>query len=103
MKTRLKLFASALLFIALNAYSMPANQAFSSGFMPSAWPAPTLSANEGTSSNNQAKKPNKSKAKKGGGVRFYEGSAETRRERERRLLRECKGRPNSGACEGYTR
>lgn len=28
-------------------------------------------------------------------------SAESARERERRLLRECKGRPNAGACSGY--
>lgn len=27
---------------------------------------------------------------------------ETSRERERRLLRECKGRPNAGACTGFT-
>lgn len=26
---------------------------------------------------------------------------ESARERERRLLRECKGRPNAGACSGY--
>lgn len=26
---------------------------------------------------------------------------ETRKERDQRLLRECKGRPNAGACEGY--
>jgi hypothetical protein len=29
------------------------------------------------------------------------GYGETVAERERRLLRECKGRPNAGACEGY--
>ena len=29
------------------------------------------------------------------------GSAETRAERDKRLARECKGRPNAGACEGY--
>ena len=29
------------------------------------------------------------------------GPGETRSEREQRLLRECRGRPNSGACEGY--
>lgn len=29
------------------------------------------------------------------------GPAETRSERDKRLLRECKGRPNAGACEGY--
>lgn len=28
-------------------------------------------------------------------------SEETRAERERRLLRECRGRPNAGACLGY--
>ena len=31
------------------------------------------------------------------------GSAETPLQRERRLKRECKGRPNAGACEGYAR
>ena len=30
------------------------------------------------------------------------GSAESRRDRDRRLLRECKGRVNAGACAGYT-
>ncbi len=29
------------------------------------------------------------------------GYGETRKERDQRLLRECKGRPNAGACEGY--
>ena len=29
------------------------------------------------------------------------GSEERPRDRERRLLRECKGRPNAGACSGY--
>jgi hypothetical protein len=30
------------------------------------------------------------------------GSAETVAERRARLQRECKGRPNAGACTGYT-
>ncbi|MGE8317361.1 MAG: hypothetical protein ACN6O3_01365 [Comamonas sp.] len=30
-----------------------------------------------------------------------QGSAETTTERERRLLRECRGLPNAGACLGY--
>ena len=30
-------------------------------------------------------------------------SEETRAERDRRLYRECWGRPNAGACLGYTR
>ena len=29
------------------------------------------------------------------------GSEETPSERDRRLYRECQGRPNSGACAGY--
>jgi len=29
------------------------------------------------------------------------GNGETIQERDRRLARECKGRPNAGACEGY--
>ena len=29
------------------------------------------------------------------------GSGETRAERERRLTRECRGRPNAGACLGF--
>lgn len=35
--------------------------------------------------------------------RFDQGSGETVSERERRLYRECQGRPNAGACEGYAR
>ena len=29
------------------------------------------------------------------------GSTETTAQREKRLLRECRGRPNAGACLGY--
>ena len=29
------------------------------------------------------------------------GGPESRAERDKRLLRECQGRPNAGACEGY--
>jgi hypothetical protein len=36
-------------------------------------------------------------------AKFVNGSAESTKERERRLKRECKGKPNAGACEGYTR
>jgi len=31
------------------------------------------------------------------------GPGETRAERDQRLLRECKVKPNAGACEGYAR
>ena len=34
--------------------------------------------------------------------RIHRGSAESTAERDKRLLRECKGRPNAGACAGYT-
>lgn len=37
-------------------------------------------------------------------VKFLDsGSGETKAARERRLKRECKGRPNAGACLGFTR
>ncbi len=29
------------------------------------------------------------------------GYGENRAERDKRLLRECRGKPNAGACEGY--
>ena len=35
-------------------------------------------------------------------VPYDSGSGESRQERERRLLRECKGRVNAGACAGHT-
>ncbi|OGB10136.1 MAG: hypothetical protein A3E79_14945 [Burkholderiales bacterium RIFCSPHIGHO2_12_FULL_61_11] len=38
-----------------------------------------------------------------GKVTFLRGSEETAQERSTRLKRECKGRVNAGACEGYTR
>jgi hypothetical protein len=53
-----------------------------------------------------SRKPRKTKAakkSKGGNVSFHDGSAESRSERDRRLTRECRGRSNSGLCEGYTR
>jgi hypothetical protein len=43
----------------------------------------------------------KTKKKKSNTVKYDKGSAETTAERDRRLKRECKGRPNAGACLGY--
>jgi hypothetical protein len=91
----------ALFLIATGADSVPAKPLFP-------FQNPTLQATGGNPSGkaSTAKKPKKekkAKGKKGGGVTFYEGNAESRSERERRLMRECKGRPNAGACEGYTR
>ena len=48
-------------------------------------------------------KPHKAKKKKAAQRKIANGSAESTTERERRLSRECQGRPNAGACEGYTR
>ena len=91
----------AILFIAFGADSVRANPIF-----PSQSPVVHVTASSTLAQSNQPKKPKKekkAKAKKGGGVSFYEGSGETRAERDKRLTRECKGRPNSGLCEGYTR
>ena len=41
------------------------------------------------------------KKKKSAHVKYDKGSAESTAERDRRLTRECKGRPNAGACLGY--
>lgn len=43
------------------------------------------------------------KARQGNKVKFMRGSEESTAERSTRLKRECKGRVNAGACEGYTR
>ena len=51
----------------------------------------------------RSKKATEARAQRVGKTRFDQGSAESTKERERRLLRECKGRPNAGACEGFAR
>lgn len=62
-----------------------------------------------------ASKPAKSKSKSkkaavksdapstGGKVKFIRGSEETPARRNARLMRECKGGVDAGACSGYTR
>lgn len=55
---------------------------------------PSASATE------KAKKP--ASAKAGKTAKFIRGSEESTKERVERLKRECKGRVNAGACEGYT-
>jgi hypothetical protein len=98
MKTSSTLLLATLFLIANYAVNASANPVFSS----SNFSAQAVGVKEG----GRAKKPKKekkSKAKKGGGVSFHDGSAESRAERDKRLSRECKGKPNAGACEGYTR
>jgi hypothetical protein len=50
-----------------------------------------------TPKNSKPAKPQAAKVKVAPG-----GSGETAAERTARLRRECKGRPNAGACSGYT-
>jgi hypothetical protein len=93
--------AIALFLIAFGADSVPAKPVFS-------FQTPVLQATGSSKSSegSKAKKPKKekkAKGKKGGGVTFHEGSGETRAERDKRLTRECRGRSNSGLCEGYAR
>ena len=62
-----------------------------------------VSASSSTGSPKPRKVAKAKKTKGGGGVTFHNGSAESTGERDKRLTRECKGRSNSGLCEGYTR
>jgi hypothetical protein len=93
-ETCMKAIACSVLFttllIANNAYSFPGSRLF----------GPKISS-VGPVVELQASKKGK-KARKGGGkTTFDKGSGETTKERDTRLLRECKGRPNAGACLGY--
>jgi hypothetical protein len=67
-----------------------------------ATPTPANTASDGAAAQPQSK-PAKAKKKstKTNSVKYEKGSAETTSERDRRLFRECKGRPNAGACMGY--
>lgn len=53
-------------------------------------PMAQATGNSGKSSRAQSRKPPVDR-----------GPAETRAERDKRLQRECRGKPNAGACEGY--
>lgn len=72
-------------------------------------PAPAAAVDEGAAATvlpghpkarHKAKKAAKAHAPRQR-VTFDKGSGETTAERDRRLRRECKGRPNAGACLGY--
>ena len=54
------------------------------------WACPPSSAHAASRSGSKTRKPPVDR-----------GPAETRAERDRRLQRECRGKPNAGACEGY--
>jgi hypothetical protein len=67
---------------------------------PGTPPGTLASASEAGAASAQPEK-SKHKKKKSSTVKYDKGSAETTAERDRRLKRECKGRPNAGACLGY--
>jgi hypothetical protein len=54
-----------------------------------------------TAADKPAKKSNQAKQAKAPKPPTDKGSAESKSERDKRLIRECRGRPNAGACEGY--
>ena len=57
----------------------------------------THGTTHGASEPTQPKRPRASS----GSVKVIPGSEESTAERERRLKRECRGRPNAGACLGF--
>ncbi len=71
------------------------------GVTPAPWAADNFTATTGAdkpAKTKMAKKPKQAKAPKPAGDK---GSGENKAERDKRLLRECRGKPNAGACEGY--
>jgi hypothetical protein len=50
-----------------------------------------------------AAKKKKAKSSKSVKIKQEQGSGESSKDRERRLLRECRGQVNAGACAGLTR
>ena len=68
------------------------------GAAPGSWAVETFTATTGADKPAKGKKPKQAKAPK---VPTDKGSAENKPERDKRLMRECRGRPNAGACEGY--
>jgi hypothetical protein len=67
------------------------------GLAPSVLAVETFTATTGAEKPAKGQKPKAPKAPKPSD----KGSAEGPSERDKRLLRECRGRPNAGACEGY--
>jgi hypothetical protein len=71
------------------------------GFMaavPASWATDNFTAVTAADKPAKGKKPKQAKAPK---APTDKGSAESKPERDKRLMRECRGRPNAGACEGY--
>lgn len=60
--------------------------------------ANAVEAKESSSASGKTTSTRRAKAPK---VPVPMGYGESRKERDQRLMRECKGRPNAGACEGF--
>ncbi|WP_295521235.1 hypothetical protein [Limnohabitans sp. Rim8] len=65
---------------------------------PASWSADNFTAVTAAETATKAKKPKQAKAPKPPASPV---NGESKVERDKRLLRECKGKPNAGACEGY--
>ena len=65
---------------------------------PTSWAADNFTAVTPGDQPAKAKKPKQAKAPK---PPVSPGTGESKGERDKRLLRECRGKANAGACEGY--
>jgi hypothetical protein len=82
-----------------SAYALVVSAAVALGMLGSV----QAQAAEGVTQPTKSKTKAKKKTARGTKVKYVRGSEETSSERSTRLKRECKGRVNAGACEGYTR
>jgi hypothetical protein len=65
---------------------------------PATWAADNFTAITPADKATKAKKPKQAKAPK---PPANPATGESKAERDKRLLRECRGKSNAGACEGY--
>lgn len=63
--------------------------------------APATEASDSTTTTTTSPPTSKAKKAKAPKPPVDKGYGENRVERDKRLQRECRGKPNSGACEGY--
>ena len=61
-----------------------------------------MAGSQGLAATKKEKAQKTAATQPGKSAKFIPGSQESAKERATRLKRECKGRVNAGACEGYT-
>lgn len=71
------------------------------GLTPNGGATETFTATTGADASGKGQKPKQAKPAKATKPPTDKGSAESKTERDKRLQRECRGRPNAGACEGH--